>query len=46
MRGALFGVAPEASGGDRMTYLILFFLVFAAFLIREIAKGMHDDKAD
>ena len=36
-------VAPAASGGDRMTYIVLFFLVFAAFLIREIVRGLDDD---
>ena len=36
-------LAPDASGGERMTYIVLFFLVFAAFLIREIARGLDDD---
>ena len=36
-------MAQEASGGERMTYLILFFLVFAAFMIREIVRGLDDD---
>ena len=36
-------LAPDASGGDRMTYIALFFLFFAAFLIREIVRGMDDD---
>ena len=36
-------MAPAASGGKRMTYIILFFLVFAAFLIREIVRGLDDD---
>ena len=36
-------MAPDASGGERMIYLILFFLVFAAFLIREIVRGLDDD---
>ena len=29
-----------------MTYVLLFFLIYIAFLIREIAKGMHDGKTD
>ena len=36
-------MAQEVSGGDRMIYIILFFLVFAAFLIREIVRGLDDD---
>ena len=36
-------VAPAASGGERMTYIVLFFLIFAAFLIREIVRGLDDD---
>lgn len=36
-------LAPDASGGCRMTYILLFFLVFAAFLIREIVRGLDDD---
>ena len=27
-----------------MIYIILFFLVFAAFLIREIVRGMDDEE--
>lgn len=29
-----------------MTYVLLFFLIYIAFLIREIARGMDDGKAD
>ena len=29
-----------------MTYVLLFLLIYIAFLIREIAKGMYDDKTD
>ena len=29
-----------------MTYIILFFLAYIALLIREIVRGMDDDKAD
>ena len=36
-------LAPDASGGERMIYIVLFFLVFAAFLIREIMRGLDDD---
>ena len=36
-------LASAASGGERMTYIVLFFLVFAAFLIREIVRGLDDD---
>ena len=36
-------LAPDASGGERMTYIFLFFLVFAAFLIREIVRGLDDE---
>ena len=36
-------LAPDASGGERMTYIVLFFLVFAALLIREIVRGLDDD---
>ena len=43
MRGALFGMAQEASGGEQMIYIALFLLVFAAFLIREIVRGLDDD---
>ena len=28
---------------DEMTYIILFILVFLAYLIREIVRGMDDD---
>ena len=28
---------------NEMTYIILFILVFLAFLIREIVRGMDDD---
>ena len=36
-------MAPDASGGKRMIYIILFLLVFAAFLILEIVRGLDDD---
>ena len=39
----IIDMAPAASGGERMIYIVLFFLVFAAFLILEIVRGLDDE---